>query len=108
VTRLFRVAPERVHKSHFRSLCNVILQLLIVASQQALNAKGTCAFKAPALHVDPIDDWFVRFTAPLNERLTNDPILAAALQAVCSFVMDVSMVTLLFVGCVRRSSVGSG
>lgn len=71
-----------------------------------LNAKGTCTFLDPHVYTDDvIDDAFIRFTADLNKHLIANPYLAEAYQAISSLLIDAALLTLLYVGTTRRSSV---
>lgn len=72
--------------------------------QSLLNVKGTCEYVAPDTQVDPIQDYATAALSAFNALLAADAELAAALQALCSLLMDVSMLVFLFVGSMRRTS----
>ena len=78
----------------------------IVASFQAvLNSKGTCKYLDPKDHVDKFFDWGYHMTYDLNGYLVANPDIAEAAQALSSLFLDVSMLGLLIVGALKRSTV---
>jgi hypothetical protein len=88
----------------------VILMGLFFAAvycfQEHLNEKGDCPFVDPELHPhDVFDDSLVILTAPLNKYFIKNPAVAEALQALSSFSIDFHLLTLIYVGAIKRSSV---
>jgi hypothetical protein len=84
-----------------KMLFYVICLLLAWGMQHLLNTKGVCT-----LHwqQDPIDDFGVRVTTDLNHYLVHNPDRAAEAQALSSFLLDLSMLTLFFLAAIQRST----
>jgi hypothetical protein len=79
---------------------------LVATFQHFLNAKGVCPFLDPDVHpIDPIDDNFVRLTAPINRYFIENPAVVELAQAISSLTLDFGMVLLVTVATTRRSSI---
>jgi hypothetical protein len=108
---------EPMCRSAFRIIENpvsiyrkIIFYILLVAGawifQYFLNAKGTCTFLDPIANpTDVIDDLWVTLTKPLNLYWIEHPQHAETAQAISSLSLDGAILTLLYVGSTRRSSV---
>lgn len=83
-----------------------VLLATVQCLQWVLDAKGSCAYVAPESGaIDPIQDWLSLWAGPANAFLVSQPATAAALQALCSGVLDSSMIAIFVVGAFQRSSI---
>jgi len=101
----FKIVERSV--SHFkRTLFLIFLSFLVGYFQTLLNSKGVCLGKlADPIHLDTIQDHFVDWTQPINDYFHIEPLAAQAAQAISSFFIDLTMILLLFLGGLRRSTV---
>ena len=82
----------------------LVLIAIVALFQHLLNAKGVCYYQDPS-RPDAFEDLFVSLTAPLNRYLADHPATAQLAQALSSFVLDVTLLLLLTLGAMRRSTI---